>query len=261
MKKAEARRIATVEAKEKYEKESRQYEQDVEKWKSDCEEIEAKRTAFVYDKIDKEKQRLVSAATRKRDKAIESADAVVKEQAERKSAAEEKLSSLGMFKFSEKKAQKMIIAETYRLYSEAQASIYAAQSEYSSEMQQVESKANSKGLAYKAEAEKEFPLPAKPRKSYFLSKAEKTERDTRKGRRSRTVGMTPAQKKNETLKNAILDDLRYYEPMTAADMIEKIPKLNKESVQHVYTLCRSLLESGKIGKISYKRKTYYIVKE
>ena len=106
----------------------------------------------------------MNAATKKRDEVIAKANAVVKEQTERKALAESTLASLGMFKFGEKKAQKSIIEEATKMLTDAQASITAAESAYSTEMGEVEKKAGSKRSAFRKKAEKEFPLPVEPKK-------------------------------------------------------------------------------------------------
>lgn len=110
-------------------------------WESECADINSKRSSFVAAKIAEEKSAIVEAATKKRDDAIAKANAIVKEQTDRKASAESTLSSLGMFKFAEKKAQKAIIEEASRLLADAQASIFAAESTFKVEMGDVDKKA------------------------------------------------------------------------------------------------------------------------
>ena len=106
----------------------------------------------------------MNAATTKRDEVIAKANAVVKEQTERKALAESTLASLGMFKFGEKKAQKSIIEEAAKLLTEAQASISSAESAYSTEIGEADKKAESKRPSFQKNAEIEFPLPIEPKK-------------------------------------------------------------------------------------------------
>ena len=104
----EARRKAEAEAKAKREEELRRYNEAHKKWESECADINVKRTASVDAQIAEEKAAIVNAATKKRDEVIAKANAVVKEQTERKALAESTLASLGMFKFSEKKHRKRL---------------------------------------------------------------------------------------------------------------------------------------------------------
>ena len=104
----EARRKAEAEAKAKREEELRIYNEAHKKWESECADINVKRTASVDAQIAEEKAAIVNAATKKRDEVIAKANAVVKEQTERKALAESTLASLGMFKFSEKKHRKRL---------------------------------------------------------------------------------------------------------------------------------------------------------
>ena len=101
----EARRKAEAEAKAKREEELRIYNEAHKKWESECADINVKRTASVDAQIAEEKAAIVNAATKKRDEVIAKANAVVKEQTERKALAESTLASLGMFKFSEKSTE------------------------------------------------------------------------------------------------------------------------------------------------------------
>lgn len=160
----EARRKAEAEAKAKREEELRRYNEAHKKWESECADINIKRTASVDAQIAEEKAAIVNAATKKRDEVIAKANAVVKEQTERKALAESTLASLGMFKFGEKKAQKSIIEEATKLLTEAQASISSAESVYSTEIGEADKKAESKRPSFQKNAEIEFPLPVEPKK-------------------------------------------------------------------------------------------------
>ncbi len=160
----EARRKAEAEAKAKREEELRRYNEAHKKWESECADINIKRTASVDAQIAEEKAAIVNAATKKRDEVIAKANAVVKEQTERKALAESTLASLGMFKFGEKKAQKSIIEEATKLLTEAQASISSAESAYSTEIGEADKKAESKRPSFQKNAEIEFPLPIEPKK-------------------------------------------------------------------------------------------------
>lgn len=106
----------------------------------------------------------MNAATKKRDEVIAKATVVLNEQKDRKALAESTLASLGVFKFGEKKVQKSIIEEATKMLTDAQASITAAESAYSTEMGEAEKKAGSKRSAFQKNAEQEYPLPVEPKK-------------------------------------------------------------------------------------------------
>lgn len=160
----EARRKAEAEAKVKREEELRRYNEAHKKWESECSDISARRTAFLDAKIAEEKKALEKAATKKRDEAIAKATALVKEQTDRKSAAETALSSLGVSKFSEKKAQRTIIEEANKMLSSSQAIISSAEATFKAEICEVNRKAENKRSTFQRDAEKNFPLPVEPKK-------------------------------------------------------------------------------------------------
>ncbi len=162
--KAEEARKRKEEEARKAEEELRKYKEDHKKWESECADIKAKRSAFVDAKIAEEKAAIVDAATKKRDDAIAKANAVLKEQTDRKALAESTLASLGVFKFGAKKVQKSIIEEAAKLLTDVQASISAAEAVYSTEMEAADKKAKSKRRSFRKNAEIEFPLPVEPKK-------------------------------------------------------------------------------------------------
>lgn len=255
LKEEEARRKAEEEAKAKYDSIRLQYSQALQKWESECAQINAKRTALVKDKLAKEKEQLISAAAKKRDDAIQQANATIKQETERKAAAETALASLGAFKIGKKKEQKWTIAYAVQKISEAEAMISAAHFAYSSEKQQAESTAAGKETEYRAAAEKEIPLPAKPAKPAALIEEDKRQRA------ERIQSAYAGNQKDDRLKAAILEYLEGYEPMTVSDMIEEIPALCGETNQHVSALLRSLVLSGDLEKFTDKRRTYFRVPE
>lgn len=160
--KADEIQKAEAEAKARLKEELRKYNETHKKWESECAEINARRSAFVSAKVSEEKASIVGAATKKRDGAIAKANAIIKEQTDRKALAESTLASLGMFKFGEKKTQKAIIEEAEKLLTDAHASISAAESIYLAEISEAEKKARSMSLSFQIMAEIEFPLPVEP---------------------------------------------------------------------------------------------------
>lgn len=246
----EKRRKAEEREKEKIEPIRRKYEQDLKNWETECTQINAKRIAFVADKLAEEKERIVSIATQKKDETIAKANQTIIEETERKSSAEVALASLGAFKFGQKKEKKWTIEYATKKISEAQVTISAAQSEYTSAVQQADTFVNSKKSEYQVKAERKYPLPTKPSKPTVLE-------EKRAGSSASFGNLTARQQKNEYLKNAIIDYLAVSDPMTVSDMIEEIPDLYGETNQSVSALLRQLVLSGEIEKFSEKRRTYF----
>ncbi len=249
--KVEAQRKAEVEAKKKLENDRREYNDAVKKWESECAKINEKRTSYVNDKLAEEKKQLVAAAAKRKEEAIARANAEMKKQADRKSAAESALASLGLFKFGEKKAQKAIIEDAEKKTADAQSSISAAEAAYSSGIVQADANASSKSFEFQQAAEKQYPLPIKPSKPASIIEEEK------KKERERFAGMTPTQRQHQYMKDAIIEYLQDSEPMTVSDMIENIPALEGESNQVVSAILRQMVLTGDIEKEVRQRRTYF----
>lgn len=251
LKKAEAQHKAEEEAKEKLENDRRMYNEALKKWESECVKIKAKQTAFVNDKLAKEKKSLIAAAEKKKEEAIAKANGAIKEQADRKASAESTLAALGLFKFGEKKARKAIIEDAEKRTAEARSSISAAESAYFSEIDRADANASSKVSEFQLAAEKQYPLPIKPSKPASIIEEEKAKE------RERFAGMTPTQRQHQYMKDAIIEYLQDSEPMTVSDMIENIPALEGESNQVVSALLRQLVLSGEVEKEVRQRRTYF----
>lgn len=158
----ETRKKAKAEAKAKRDEALRKYNEDYAKWEHDCEVVKTQRAAYVNQKIDEEKKLLEAAIIIKRDTAVASANATIKEYSERKDTAESMLVSLGFFKLSEKNSQKSIIKDATKKISEAQSAISNAESIYQSEMSEAAKIAKNKAIVFRKAAVEEYPMPKKP---------------------------------------------------------------------------------------------------
>ena len=216
LKKADAEKKAEQEATR------RQYEQAHKQWKKDCEAIKAKRSAYINTMIVEEKASREAAAKAKRDTAVSKANAELKEQMDRIATAESVYSSLGIFKFSEKKAQKSIIEDAERKAADAKAAIARAESEYKSSMASIESE-----------------LPALRQLS------------------PSGQGVIVTQMENEEYKKAILNFLSDGNRYTITELMNYVPELSDFNNQKVASLVRQLRLSGDVNVEEIKGKAYF----
>lgn len=135
-------------------------------WEDECSRIKASRSGIIESEISLKKKKLVDEITEERDKAVAKAEATMKEQNERKTVAEATLATLGVFKFSQKKAQRLIIEEAKQAIERAQREIEVAKYGYSSKMNRVNRDAESSRQSIQELVEKKMPLPAEPKKPF-----------------------------------------------------------------------------------------------
>lgn len=164
-KEAEAKRKAEEERKrQEYEAAKKKYEEDHRNWEKECNAIKTQREAEVTAQLVDEKKKLEDAAAKRRDDAIAAGRTMRDEYSKRKTDAEGILASLGVFKFSEKKAQKTIIEEAVLKTAQAESAITQAEADYKNEMSAVVSKLTTAEKSIRAAVEKKHPLPAEPAK-------------------------------------------------------------------------------------------------
>lgn len=224
----EARKKAAAEKKAEQEAARRQYEHAHKQWEKDCEAIMAKRSAYIHTMIAEEKASREAEAKTKRDAAVSKANAELKEQMDRITTAKSVYSSLGIFKFGEKKTQKAIIEDAERKVEDAKAAIARAESEYKSSMASIESEIS---------ALRQLSRPS-------------------------GQGVIAAQMENEECKKAILDFLYFHSDgvgygYTTTELIKYVPRLSGFSNQKVSALVRQLRLSGDVNVEEIKGKAYF----
>ena len=175
--KFEERAKKEAEERRKAEEEQRRQEQDLlEKkymedyavWKKACSDIKEKRSAEMSKRLFEHRISLETAATQKRDTAIKAANDKKVEYIKRKADAESTLSSLGFFKFEDKKCQKSTIESSIiAMISEAEEEIRTAEITYDTEIARIASEVSEKETQIVQNVEKEMPLPAEPIKPIF----------------------------------------------------------------------------------------------
>lgn len=249
------------------------YEAALKNWESESDAVYAKRIGRLNEMYEEEKKALNTAAEQRRDNAVAAANTIIASETKRKQEAETKLMSLGAFKFSEKKAQKRIIAEATQIIEDAQTAISSAQAAYSQEVKEVNQKVNAKKSVFQQRVETELPLPVKPSKPQSLideeeriKREEKEEQERRKKEKKRkAINIIRSQRFFSTYTKEEEGVVEYMfdnpEPMTLSDMEENIPELYDVGHGQVRRIVRSLERAGIIEKYSEEYPPYYRISE
>ena len=247
----EAKRKAEAEAAEKLRQDKAEYETAHREWEAECRRIEGQRQSHIADQKAKRRNELEAAAEKTCADKLAALDETEKKLKAELAETESALASLGFFKFGEKKAAKEKIERLNSALSKASSDRAAAEQAKTAAIAAIDRTLSSEKDAMTRRAESAYPKPKEPQKPASILEDEAAKE------KERFAGMTPAQQKNEMLKDAIVAYLRDSEPMTISDMIESIPELWGESNQSVSALCRALTLSGKIEKYIDKRRTYF----
>ncbi len=249
-----------------FEAEKQKYEANLKKWETECGDIKAKRSKRVEemkaDRIAAKKISLVAAAERKRDNAISAANDSITSQTKRKQEAEDKLATLGAFKFSEKKHMKWIIEDATRLIAEAEAAIPAAQAVYSQEISEVDKKAREIDYDFQGAVEKELPLPAKPRKPESVIRVEERQKKIEEKRKREQFDRKLESFFSKTQSTAadeceeIIDLLMDGKERTITDMVTELSIDGMDNLKISYRI-RTMEREGLVVKETIERRSYY----
>ena len=242
-KEKEAKRKEKEEQKARREEERRQYEMDFEQWEKACEVIKVKRSDCIDVRLAEKKAALESKAKARRDSAVSKAEADLKEQEDIIANAESVLSSLGFFKFGDKRKQKEIIKQARIRIADDKNEITSAENEYSSSMSSLESDVRKKERSIRSSVEKEFPLPAEPKRPSFIRKS-KTKRK-------------PVMTADENYKKAILKTIGPGERYTVIELRNFVPEIADLTGQKVSALLNQMVNSGLLRKTEERGKLYY----
>ena len=161
---AERKRIEEIKKKEALELQEklRKYQEAYDKWLSDCEETKIKRSNRVNELIEEEKAKLLMEATKRRDESLNVVNERIASETKRKSLAESALSSLGLFKFGEKKKQKAIIEEVSLNIVEAKKELENVNHVYDLDISAIDETVKKKTINLQNTAAKDFPMPDEP---------------------------------------------------------------------------------------------------
>lgn len=257
--KAEAarRKAAEERARKEREEEERkkeidQYHTDHKNWENRCQEILNAREAYVEEKLSSRQKEIEEEARKEYDLAVESLKKEQAEQEERESTAQARLSSLGMFKFSEKKEQKAIIEDAVSRISAARDALMKKERELRDRLSAASGEAKKETQKYNIEAIAELPLPEEPPKPAALLYEEEQERERQRKkeeeeRRRKELAKMPTPEEQEAL-----SWLGSYG--TTADEVAEYMRVSKLRAN---ALLSSLVVKGKAERYYEKRVAYF----
>ena len=149
----EARRIA-----------EEKYAAELKDWEQACGEVRILREQRVSELLEEKRAALKSEAQSTYDAAIIAANKRKEAAQQKKADAEMRLSTLGIFKFAEKKAAKAAIEEAVGEIQAAETALVAAKQTLDKDLAAIPTTINSRRYMVAREVEHEYPLPAKPEK-------------------------------------------------------------------------------------------------
>lgn len=152
------------------------YESELKRWKTKCDKIRSQRREMVNAQLREEQAKLEDTVKKESDAEILRYQEEMKKHLAQKEDAERELASLGVFKFSEKKAKKTQIENAKDRIAEIQAHIEQVKQRCRAEIAEAKDKAQKRKAEFRSEAEKKFPLPCEPQKPDFIQKEEAAEK-------------------------------------------------------------------------------------
>ena len=160
----EEKRLKEEEERKAAEEALKRFEEDHERWEQECASVKLQLEAYIERRLTEEETELMTKASQRRDAVIVSANAIIKEQIERKSQAEKTLASLSVFRFGEKKNQKAIIEDANKRIDEANGRIAKAEAAYTAEVAMIPGKVETMNESIHNEALRQFVMPEEPKR-------------------------------------------------------------------------------------------------
>lgn len=245
---AEAKAKAEAEEKRKQEEAMADYEQKYAQWKKNCEEVEKNREKMISRLCEDEKRKLIANAEKDHAHQAKYLGKNIQDLEKRKASAEATLSSLGFFKFKQKREQRAIIAELNDELSTANASLAENEETYQNAISNADETVEKKKKDFQTRAAQKHPMPNKPIKPAVPSNPIKPVMPSKP---------TALELANEGIKQEILAFLASNPNAcyTAEEIAEKVfPELSN---QKVTSLLSELTAKGKIVRTYEKRKAYF----
>ena len=163
----------------------KEYNQAVDAWNKECDRIFSKRNAELKARVKQEEEKYKKEAQDAFTAAIDTADEKIAQQKAIQQAAQEKLSTLGLFKFSEKAEQNAIIAKAKAEIQKAEAERSKAWPAHNMKIAEMDENLQQIKDALEDEIDDLYPLPEKPKKPVELVKKEKAEKEKREAERAK----------------------------------------------------------------------------
>ena len=163
----------------------KEYNQAVDAWNKECDRIFSKRNAELKARVKQEEEKYKKEAQDAFTAAIDTADEKIAQQKAIQQAAQEKLSTLGLFKFSEKAEQNAIIAKATAEIQKAEAERSKAWPAHNMKIAEMKENLQQIRDAIEDEIDDLYPLPEKPIKPAELVEKEKAEKEKREAERAK----------------------------------------------------------------------------
>lgn len=138
------------------------YVKACEQWALECEKIKKTRDQLIKEQTQQEKDKLIKKITDTRDDELDRVETLEGKTLKKKADAEAKLATLGFFKMSEKRETKKLIEKLTQDLTDFALAIHEAESEYESQMAQLDNKLGEKRSAIHKAVYKKHPCPKKP---------------------------------------------------------------------------------------------------
>jgi len=240
----EKARLEEAQRKEEEEKRRKEeeaaYHRAVGEWEQKCAAVTAERNAEVEKRICQAQQDIEANAQKTYGEVCRVHRAIIKEQAERKTAAEAALATLGFFKFAEKKNQQGIIEEAVSAIEKAKTTILAAKSQCDSDIATAVQTAQKKKHAIEAAVAEVMPMPPKPKMPKHM------------------IPENPNQKYFDAILNHMVNGQLY----SVSDILMGAYGLpDNMTNQRVSAYMRQMVDMGLLVRVEEKRKAYFMLAE
>ena len=140
------------------------YAAELRAWEQTCGEVRAQREQRVSELLEEKRVALKNEAQSAYDAAVAAANKRKEAAQQKKSDAEMRLSTLGIFKFAEKKAAKAAIQEAETEIQSAEAALVIAKQSLDKDLAAIPTAINAHKSVIARQVEQVYPLPAKPQK-------------------------------------------------------------------------------------------------
>ena len=255
-KKAEAeRKVAEKKAAE--EKEKKAYEKALGDWKQAVQKTETARKNELSRRRKAQEKTLTEKYQKEYEAAKSAANKAKKAAEDKKKKAEETLASLGVFKFGEKKAQRALIAEAEAEIAAAEQAKEAAAAAHTQAIAGMADEMENYVASQTKAVEKQFPIPAEPKKPKVILEEERMAEEKRKEEELAAQKKAKATE-DENLTRTIPAVMEYGKYYRLSEIKALIPELAGEvGTQHTAALCRKLEAEGILEKFVDNRIIYY----
>ena len=254
---AERKAAEAIARKEKLAEAKAEYETALKEWNLKTKDVESLQKAYVEKCLNDEKMSIISAADKKFESTKIALQADIEKCNQDLKRAQDTLSNLGLFSFGAKKEQKQIIERTEQAISSLQNRIQSNETEHQKTVSSAFEEAKKKDEVFKRQAISQYPLPSKPEKPQILINAEEEEKE--KQRNEIRKNGTVTQKRNLSLKERIIEVLRYGGKMTVTEIMNSDAELYAISNQKLSALIRQLVEEGTVKKVVDRKATKFYV--